>query len=163
MTSFGETRLTAAPRANFADDMSQVAGLMLVYGTIPFITAVRDLAGAAGEDIDWNGEEGVFPPILNLLASLTVTVFGLTSIFIGFQYLTSKWGSATLSLFGLFITLAAWFPFLTTIARIAFQADHGNIAGPPLNIPFSEPKDSEVSLVVSFARVVQPFPRLVIP
>lgn len=65
-----------------------LAGLILAYGIIVSIGGVTDLAGAAmALDIapDIGGSEGVFPPIVILLAQLTVTIFGLVSIFLGFQ------------------------------------------------------------------------------
>lgn len=34
---------------------------------------------------DIGGSDGVFPPIVLLLAQLTVTMFGLVSVFLGFQ------------------------------------------------------------------------------
>ncbi|CAN0508569.1 unnamed protein product, partial [Laminaria digitata] len=74
------------------------------------------------DGVDWDGASDVFPPILNLLGALTVTIFGMSSVFLGFQYLACRWGSKAGSLFGLAITLAAWFPFAVNIAQIAFHA-----------------------------------------
>lgn len=65
-----------------------LAGLILAYGVIVIIGGTTDLAGAsAGVDAadDLGGSEGVFPPIVLLLAQLTVTMFGLVSVFLGFQ------------------------------------------------------------------------------
>lgn len=137
MTSYGEARLTSAPRANLVDDLTTVSGLVLAYGLLVFIPGTMDLIGASAENVDWNGADGVFPPILGLLANLVVTLFGMSSVFLGFQYLSCRWGSKAGSLFGLGITLAAWFPFSVTIALIAFQAHHKNIStGAPLFIPY---------------------------
>lgn len=64
------------------------AGLTLAYGLIVLIGGTVDLAGAAGgghASNNWGGETGVFPPILLLLAQLTVTTFGLVSVVLGFQ------------------------------------------------------------------------------
>lgn len=64
------------------------AGLILAYGIIVLIGGTNDLAGAAfGVDTadDIGGSDGVFPPIVWLLAQLTVTTFGLVSVFLGFQ------------------------------------------------------------------------------
>lgn len=140
-----------APRANLVDDLTQVSGLILAFGCVIAIPAVHDLVGVAAEDVDWNGAEDVFPPILGLLANLTVSVFGLSSIFLGFQYLACKWGSKFGSLVGLAITLAAWFPFLVTIARIIFQADKKTPGG-PLSIPATS-TDSEVCILYSYCAV----------
>lgn len=63
-------------------------GLILAYGIIVVIGGTNDLAGAAlGVDTadDIGGSDGVFPPIVWLLAQLTVTLFGLVSVFLGFQ------------------------------------------------------------------------------
>ena len=65
-------------------------GLILAYGIIVIVGATPDLAGAAGggdRSNDWGGDgpNGVFPPIVLLLAQLTVTMFGLVSVFLGFQ------------------------------------------------------------------------------
>lgn len=146
MTSYGEARLTGSPRANLVDDLTTVSGLIIVFGLLAGIPGVRDLIGAAAENVDWEGDpgNGVFPPILGLLANLVVALFGLVSVFLGFQYLVGKWGSKASALFGLGITLAAWFPFLVTIALISFQADNENIAGAPLLISYPASK-SEVS------------------
>lgn len=65
-----------------------LAGLILAYGIIVIIGGTTDLAGAAfGVDTapDIGGSDGVFPPIVLLLAQLTVTMFGLVSVFLGFQ------------------------------------------------------------------------------
>ena len=147
MTSYGEARLTGPPRANLVDDLNSTSGLVLTFGLVAFVLGTLNLLGAIRDDgVDWDGSDGVFPPILGLLGNLTLTLFGMTSVFVGFQYLTSRWGSKSASLFGLVITLAAWFPFLVTIAQIAFQAHHENIGGgPPLNIPFPA-SSGEVSL-----------------
>ena len=59
------------------------------------------------------------------------------------QYLACRWGSKTSSLVGLAVTLAAWFPFLTTAALVMFQAYHKNITGGPLVIP-GDPSRTEV-------------------
>ncbi|CAM9302087.1 unnamed protein product [Ectocarpus sp. 12 AP-2014] len=129
MTSYGEARLMDSPRANLVDDLTTTSGLILAYGIIVIIGGTVDLTAASAEGVDWNGSDGVFPPIVILLAQLTVTLFGLVSMFLGFQYVACRWGSKATSLFGLGITLAAWFPFLTTVSLIAFQADHGNVGG----------------------------------
>ncbi|CAN0127243.1 unnamed protein product, partial [Ectocarpus fasciculatus] len=129
MTSYGEARLMDSPRANLVDDLTTTSGLILAYGIIVIIGGTVDLTAASAEGVDWNGSDGVFPPIAGLLAQLTVTLFGLVSTFLGFQYLACRWGSKATSLFGLGMTLAAWFPFLTTISLIAFQADYGNVGG----------------------------------
>ncbi|CAN0314422.1 unnamed protein product, partial [Ectocarpus sp. 13 AM-2016] len=115
------------------------AGLILAYGIIVIIGGTVDLTAASAEGVDWNGSDGVFPPIVILLAQLTVTLFGLVSMFLGFQYVACRWGSKATSLFGLGITLAAWFPFLTTVSLIAFQADHGNVAGGAGPLQISHP------------------------
>lgn len=133
-----------APRANLIDDLTQVAGLILAFGCVIAIPAVHDLVGAAAEDVDWSGSEDEFPPILGLLANLTVSVFGLSSIFLGFQYLACKWGSKVGSLIGLAITLAAWFPFLVRISRIIWGADK-KMSGGPLILPAAS-TDSEVRI-----------------
>lgn len=143
-TSYAEPRLRSAPHANLVDDLTQTSGLVLVYGLIAFIPNIAALAGASDVDVDWDGADEVFPPILNLLGSLTVSLFGLSSIFIGYQYLGFKWGTTTLSLFGLAITLAAWFPFLVTVSHIAFQADHRIVSSPPLLILYPEPTTRQV-------------------
>lgn len=142
MTSYGETRMMGSPRANLMDDLTQVAGLILAFGLMVSIVAVHDLVDVAAENVDWNGSDGVFPPIVLLLAQIVVTLFGLVSVFLGFQYLASKWGSKFGALVGLAVTLAAWFPFLVTIAYIAFQANNNNPTG-PLTIPF-DPTETEV-------------------
>ncbi|CAM9235177.1 unnamed protein product [Scytosiphon promiscuus] len=132
MTSYGEARLTGSPHANLVDDLTTVSGLILAYGIIVIIGGTVDLAGAAGggdRSNDWNGSDGVFPPIVLLLAQLTVTTFGLVSVFLGFQYVACRWGSKTSSLIGLMATLAAWFPFLVTVSLISFQAHHENVGG----------------------------------
>ena len=56
---------------------------MIVGGT-------PNLAGSAGagdRSNNWSGDgpNGVFPPIIMLLAQLTITLFGLVSVFLGFQ------------------------------------------------------------------------------
>lgn len=137
MTSYGETRLMAAPRANLVDDLITDSGLTLCFGILAFLPGTANLIGASmGGNVDWDGSEKVFPPILNLLGALTVTIFGMSSVFLGFQYLACRWGSKTASLMGLAITLAAWFPFILNIANIAFRARHEIITGPgPLVIP----------------------------
>ena len=136
MTSYGVARLTADPKSNFIDDMTTTAALTLLVGILAFVFGTVGLIGVAAEDVDWDGEEEVFPPILLLLANIIQTLFGLVSVFIGFQYVACKWGSTWSSLFGLGITLAAWFPFLVQIALISFNADNDNIAAGPLTIPF---------------------------
>lgn len=65
-----------------------LVGLILAYGIIVLIGGTNDLAGAAfGVDTapDIGGSDGVFPPIVWLLAQLTVTIFGAVSVFLGFQ------------------------------------------------------------------------------
>lgn len=150
MTSYGEARLTSAPRANLVDDLTTVSGLVLAFGILVFLPGTIDLIGAISDDnVDWNGSSGVFPPILLLLAQVVVTLFGMSSVFLGFQYLACRWGSKAGSLFGLGITLAAWFPFAVTISRIAFQAHHENVFdGPPLLIPYPAASTSDVSLLL---------------
>lgn len=145
-SSYGEARLTGSPHANLADDLGTVSGLIVVFGLLAGIPGVRDLIGASAKNVDWEGDpdNGIFPPIIGLLANLVVVLFALASVFLGFQYLVGKWGSKLSALFGLGITLAAWFPFLVTIALISFQADHENITGPPLLISYPASK-SEVS------------------
>ncbi|CAM9764103.1 unnamed protein product [Ectocarpus sp. 4 AP-2014] len=153
MTSYGEPRLTQAPGTNFVDDLTTVSGLILAYGIIVLIGGTNDLAGAAlGVDTadDIGGSDGVFPPILWLLAQLTVTVFGLVSVVLGFQYLACRWGSKTSSLLGLVVTLSAWFPFLTTAALVMFQAYHKNITGGPLVIP-GDPSRTEINGIAAIA------------
>ncbi|CAM9909275.1 unnamed protein product [Pylaiella littoralis] len=140
MTSYGEARLQGAPLANMMDDLTTTSGLILAYGLIAMIGGTVDTAGAAfGVDAapDINGSEGVFPPILLLLANLTVSIFGLLSVILGFQYLVSRWGSKFSALMGLAITLAAWFPFLVTVSFISYQAHFENVYGGagPLQIP----------------------------
>lgn len=152
MTSYGEARLMAAPRANLVDDLTTTSGLVVAFGLLAFIPGTINLIGGAKDSgVDWDGADGVFPPIAVLLGDLTVTLFGMSSVFIGFQYLACRWGSKTVSLFGLAITLAAWFPFLVTIARIAFQAHHENVGGPPLSITFPTTQN-EVSAQQQHAR-----------
>lgn len=70
------------------------AGLILAYGIIVTIGGITDLAGASmGIDVapDINGSDGVFPPIVILLAQLVVSMFGLVSIFLGFQVCVRVW------------------------------------------------------------------------
>lgn len=136
MASYGVARLTADPKSNFIDDMTTTAALTLMVGIIAFVFGTFNLIGVAAEDVDWDGEDGVFPPILLLLANVVQTLFGLVSVFIGFQYVACKWGSTWSSLLGLGVTLAAWFPFLVQIALIGFNADNEIIGGGPLTIPF---------------------------
>lgn len=65
-----------------------VLGLILAYGIIVIIGGTVDLAGASNgieNAPDIGGSDGVFPPIVLLLAQLTVTLFGLVSTFLGFQ------------------------------------------------------------------------------
>lgn len=136
MTSYGEARLMSDPKNNFMDDMTTTAALTLMVGILAFVFGTVNLVDVAADGVDWDGEDGVFPPIVLLLANITQTLFGLVSVFIGFQYVACKWGSTWSSLFGLGITLAAWFPFMVQIALIGFNADNENIAGGPLTIPF---------------------------
>ncbi len=75
-----------------------VTGLILAYGVIVIVGGTRDLAGAAGggdRSNDWLGDpdNGVFPPIVGLLAQLTVTMFGLVSVFLGFQVCVRAYGA----------------------------------------------------------------------
>lgn len=145
MTSYGEARLMAGPRANLVDDLTTTAGLVLAFGLLAFIPGNAGLMNSIMDgDVDWNGSDTVFPPIVSLLGDITVTLFGMTSVFIGFQYLACRSGSKTSSLFGLAITLAAWFPFLVNIARISFLAHNEIVSGPPLVVAFPASKN-EVS------------------
>lgn len=73
---------------SFVVDALYLVGLILAYGIIVLIGGTNDLAGAAFEvdtTDDVGGSDGVFPPIVWLLAQLTVTTFGLVSVFLGFQ------------------------------------------------------------------------------
>eukprot|EP00903_Cladosiphon_okamuranus_P013017 g12145.t1 len=151
MTSYGETRLQQSPRANLVDDLTTVSGLILAYGVVVTIGGITDLAGAsAAIDVapDIGGSEGVFPPIVLLLAQLTVSTFGLVSIFLGFQYVACRWGSKGSALVGLLVTLAAWFPFLVTVSLVAFNAHHKNIDGGPLTIP-GTPSQTDINSVAA--------------
>lgn len=147
MTSYGEARLTAAPRANLVDDLTGVSGLILAYGLLVLLPGSIGLITEAGDNIDWDGGDAVFPPILRLLGNLVLTLFGMASVFLGFQYVACKWGSKLGSLLGLAITLAAWFPFTVMIAFIGFQAKEKNIGGGPLTIPFPV-SEGEVSVII---------------
>lgn len=144
MASYGEARLTGAPRGNMVEDLTHTSGLIVAFGLLTFVPGTVDLIGSSAENVDWNGSDGVFPPIVGLLANLTVTLFGMSSVIIGFMYLSSKYASKLTALLGLGITLAAWFPFLVTVSLILFQADHKNIAGPPLLVP-ADASNSEVN------------------
>lgn len=65
-----------------------LVGLILAYGIIVIIGGTTDLSAASfGIDnaSDIGGSDGMFPPIVLLLAQLTVTMFGLVSVFLGFQ------------------------------------------------------------------------------
>lgn len=145
MTSYGVTRLTADPKNNFIDDMTTTAALTLMVGIFPFVLGTVGLVGVVvavnddsdGEDgVDWDDSDGVFPPMVLLLANIVQTLFGLISIIIGFQYVACKWGSKMTSLIGLAITLAAWFPFLVQIALIGYNANQENLGEGPLVIAF---------------------------
>lgn len=144
----------AAPRANLVDDLTTTAGLILCFGLLAFIPGNGGLMNSIrDDDVDWNGSDTEFPPIVSLLGDITVTLFGMSSVFIGFQYLACRWGSKTSSLFGLAITLAAWFPFLVNIARISFLAHKEIVGGPPLVVAFPASKN-DVSLPAVPRRVV---------
>lgn len=144
MASYGDVRLTGTPRANIVEDLTTVSGLIITFGLLAFVPGTLSLIDMAAENVDWDGDDDVFPPILRLLASITVMLLGMSSVFLGFQYLVCKWGTKASSLFGLGITLAAWFPFTVQVAFIAFQAHHKNITAPPL-ITFPDSTDGEVS------------------
>ena len=148
MSSYGEPRLSADPRTNFIDDMTSTAGLTLMVGIIAFVFGVFNLVSLNYDNVDWDGADGVFPPILPLLGQLTQSLFGLVSVFVGFQWVASKSGSAMLSLFGLAATLAAWFPFLVQISLISFNANKKIIDKPPL-VPFPGASSGEVRQDIS--------------
>lgn len=167
MTSYGEARLTAAPRANFVEDVTQVAGLTVIFGLFALVPNIINLSSEAEDQSNsvWegDGENGTFPPIARLLGFMTVSLFGLVSIFVGFQYLVCKWGSKLTSLLGLGITLAAWFPFLVIVSFVLYQADFQNVGGGgPLQIsPDSyNPTSNQVPRVSSVVSVFWELGRL---
>ncbi|CAM9558210.1 unnamed protein product, partial [Choristocarpus tenellus] len=140
------------------EDMSQTSGMILLFGILAFVPAVVDLIGSSAEDVDWNGSDLVFPPIVVLIGNIIRVVFGMTSIFIGFQYTVCRWGSKLTSTFGLMITMAAWFPFAATIVNIIFNADKELTAAPPLVIPPDaySPTRAEVRSIASDGSNVPP-------
>ncbi|CAM9617898.1 unnamed protein product [Choristocarpus tenellus] len=128
--------------------MTQTSGMIVLFGVLAMVPAVLDLIAISGDNVDWNGEPNkAFPPIVGLIANIVVVIFGFSSVFIGFQYLASQWGSKAASTFGLFITLLAWFPFWATVANIGFSAENNLTTGGPLVIDpvIYAPTESEVN------------------
>lgn len=101
-----------------------VSGLILAYGIIVIIGGTVDLAGASNgieNAPDIGGSDGVFPPIVLLLAQLTVTLFGLVSTFLGFQVCVRVCVVCVrVCLFHLFFFSAAAAAVLAAVAVLAY-------------------------------------------